>query len=141
MNSKIAAFLICLYVPHALADNHQDSNYRILRSFQKGKIEAVIIVREDGHLLGQPYQVELRANCNKTKTIEGQWPIQDSFSVCDLDPKSLKMNKDQSVMALKTKLSDLTNFNEQIELGISAPSVSCSKNTTIKKFNLSDLCK
>ena len=100
-----------------------------------------LIVREDGHLLGQPYQVELRANCASASSNPMKWPVQDSFSVCDLNPESARVNSQRTGVAIKTKLADHGNFEKQIELGVQSPQATCEEKTTIKKFSLRGLCK
>ena len=140
IRGKTLAFLVLFYIPQAQAHESNKSNFRTIKELTNDGTEVAVIVREDGHLLGQPYQVELRVNCSKSKDALDLWPIQDSFSVCDLDPNSVKLNRQRDVIALKTKLSDFRNFNDQIELGISSPKAQCSKQTTIKKFQLKRLC-
>ncbi len=141
MRRKFIIFCIGLtLLPSALAKAN-DQDFRVLKEMalpREGK--AVVLVREDGHLLGQPFQVELRVNCQTDQNNYLDWPVHDSFSVCDLDPESLKINSKKSAIALKTKMADHANFEQQLNLGLSSPQVKCEESTTVKKFSLNQLC-
>ena len=148
MNKNLIAFLLCFYLPSALAeasDEHKPSDhsddFRVLQelgAISGGK--AVLMVKEGGHLLGQPYQVEVRGNCSGGSTSQDKWPVKDSFSVCDLSPESVKLNTQKTAVALKTKMAEVSYFDQQIEEGMQHPQMRCLEKTTIKKFSLKNLC-
>ena len=119
---------------------HDNEEFRILQEFSKGgEYQAWLLVREDGHVLGQPYQVEMRVNCSKVKVQPLEAKVKDSFSVCDLDPDSLKQNRQGSAVALKTKMANIGDYYEKLGRG-PASTVLCQEKTTIKKFSLKNLC-
>ncbi len=125
---------------HGDSSDQSESDYRVLKTIEAGQGKAFIVAREDGHLLGQPYQVELRLNCDASDQDVMNLPIKDSFSVCDMKPESLKINKSQTAIAMKTKMADLDSYYAQVEQGIAHPEVSCQEKTTIKKISLKNLC-
>ncbi len=140
MSRRLIIFFLCFYLPSALAEA-SDQEYRVLKNLQDETGDAAaVVVREAGHLHGQPYQVELRVRCNNVSENPLQWSVRDSFSVCDLSPDSVKVNTQGSAVALKTKMADHANFEKQLELGISQPQIGCQSQTTIKKFSLRNLC-
>lgn len=147
MNSKILSFLICLYLPAGVAHAHGDETehsgkYRVLKEMQAPDGKGVtLMVREGGHLLGQRFQVELRAQCEKTTKDPIQWEVQDSFSVCDLSPDSAKVNSKKTAVALKTKMADIKFYDDQVAQGIKHPEERCQEQTTVKKFSLKTICK
>ncbi len=141
MSRHLVIFFLCFYLPSALAEAHDQEEYRVLKSLQGASgEEAAVVVREAGHLHGQPYQVELRVRCGDASENPLQWSVRDSFSVCDLSPESVKTNTQGSAVALKAKMADHANFEKQLELGISQPQIDCQQQTTIKKFSLRRLC-
>lgn len=118
-----------------------DSKLRQLGEYASPSGHKVYLVaREDGHLLGQPYQLELRADCGGDGGSVKSLPIQDSFSVCDMDPDSIKMNIKKTAIAMKVKLADIGSYDQKIAQGQASPEVSCLAATTIKKFSLKNLC-
>lgn len=142
MNKKLFTFLMCIYIPSALAEAHEGrvDSYRILKSWNIKDNKIAVVATEQGHLLGQPYQIELRAQCGKQSSEVMQWEVVDSFSVCDISPDSLKMNSQGSALAMKTKMSDLKYFDEQMNSGVISPQTRCLRETSIKKFSLQKLC-
>lgn len=136
--------LVVLHFPVTLlgAEDNEPvgEEFRVLLETQVKGNSVAVLVREGGHLLGQPYQIELRAQCNKNVSDKNQWSIVDSFSVCDLSPESLKINTQKSAIAMKTKMADLLDFDRQIEQGHRHPIAQCSKESSIKKFSLRKVC-
>ena len=141
------AFLICFGLPAvAKADQHDHEHdkikeYRVLEQVNKYEEGyAFVMVREGGHLLGQPYQVELRVECSGILSDPLKVKVKDSFSVCDLDPDSIKVNSDGTAIAVKAKMADVNYYDDQIAQGVSSPEMRCLEKTTIKKFSLRKLC-
>lgn len=139
------SFLILLYPDSSHA--HEEGfelkakhDYRVVYQTQIDGALAQVLVHEGGHLVGQPFQVELRVQCPGDSSDIVSLPVKDSFSVCDLDPESVKMNKQKTALALKVKQADLTTYYDQISEGKQEPELKCAKKTSIKKFSLSNLC-
>jgi hypothetical protein len=143
---RLVYFLICLLIAFPVSGHeHKDGDIhevRVLKHlFLKDGKKAVVLVREGGHILGQPFQVEIRANCQTQETDYQKWPVQDSFSVCDLSPESVKVNQAQTAVALKTKRADTQKYDDQLSRGVSSPDLVCHEKTQIKKFSLKTLCQ
>ena len=143
MIRSLICFLVIVYFPNALAGAEHSSSEQV-RILKEIKLEenkkAYIVVREAGHLLGQPYQVELRVQCDENKTKVLNLPVKDSYSVCDLKPESLKINLEKTALAMKVKTADLINYYDQVDRGIFNPKVRCQRQTSIEKFSLRKLC-
>lgn len=140
----ILTLILIFFFPQAFAHDSSQKNvdYRVLKELElQGASKAYIIAREDGHLLGQPFQVELRVQCHQEKVDVLKLKISDSFSVCDLSPESLKLNKAKTVIAMKAKMADLNTYYQDLEKGKASPEVKCGKATKIKKFSLKNLCQ
>ncbi len=142
-------FILCIIVlsfEWALAHDHEAQEdisleYRVLKEVSLSETQKVYLVaREDGHLLGQPYQIEVRVRCDGEKLDIIELPVKDSFSVCDMQPESVKINKAKTAMAMKVKVVDLKHYEDQLEAGQKSPDVRCHKKTEIKKFSLKKLC-
>ncbi len=65
----------------------------------------------------------------------------DSFSVCDIKPESVMMNVDQTAIAMKTKLVDMDDYNNQMASGTVDVKPNCAKATRVKIFSLENLCQ
>ena len=138
MNKSLLSFLFLIYFPTAAAS---DGDYRVLKSISVDHYSAELIVKEGGHLIGQPYQVELRVNCHDSNESDStSWDIKDSFSVCDLDPESSIINNQNTAVAIKTKMADMKSYNDAISNGELHPEMKCQKKTQIKKISLRNLC-
>ncbi len=143
---KVFFFTLCIYLPHALANAHDEAEgpsqeYRVLKQLALNSgIKAAVVVKEGGHLIGRPFQVELRVRCEGASSDVLQWPVHDSFSVCDMSPESVKVNRQMTAVALKAKVADLAHYDQQINDSASDPEVRCHKQTHIKKFSLKSLC-
>ncbi len=143
MKHLVVSLSILLSSSGALAHDHSSNptDYRVLKTIEAGgQGKAYIVARDEGHLVGQPFQVELRLNCEGDEKNILDLPIQDSFSVCDMKPESLKINRAQTAVAMKTKMADLDSFYAQVEKGEKHPQVMCQQKTTIKKLSLKNLC-
>lgn len=137
-------FLSLLLTPEAFAHEEGEKKteeIRILKTIDiNDKSKAYIVAREDGHILGQPYQVEMRLNCEGKEMEVKDLPVQDSLSVCDIDPESLKVNNQKTAVAMKTKLADMNSYYDEVEKGNTLATVKCLKKTKILKFTLKNLC-
>lgn len=138
--------ILMLLLPDTLYSHDEVSKaseeYRQLYQYENQKNQKVVLLaREDGHLIGQPFQIELRVLCKTESAKEpNTWLIRDSFSVCDMDPQSIRMNKQQTAFAMKVKEVDLEDYNRQLEAGENHPEPRCHIKTQIKKFSLKNLC-
>lgn len=140
MSSAFASFLIILSFPVTLAAQ-SDQDFRILHEYKSSTNQAFLIVREEPHRLGQPYQLELRVRCgDSTASDPLKLPIHDSFSACDIDPSSVKVNTSQTALALKTKMADVETYNDQVAQGIKSPILQCLNSTSVLKFSLQNIC-
>lgn len=140
---KKLVFLIFLLVPfvaHTHGDESKETKIRVLEKVQAGSSTLYLTAREDGHLLGRPFQTELRVSCVEGEELK-EAKIQDSHSVCDLDPKSAVINKEKTAIAIKVKEADINAYQKAVENGESKAEVPCDKKTKILKFSLRDFCK
>ncbi|MCB0377460.1 MAG: hypothetical protein KDD33_03120 [Bdellovibrionales bacterium] len=134
-------FLILTLSGHGLAHADTSGELRILKEIKLAKGKAFLVVRKDEHLLGRPFQVEVRAQCPGDASQVEDLAIKDSYSVCDLEPDSVKLNKKRSALALKTKEANVAAYEDQIAKGNMSAGVDCMRTTKILKFSLTDLCK
>ena len=160
MRLVVVLFIIFLYEAssgrtyHSSQGGHSDlhhssqesQKYRVLKTFAHSGASVWLIVREAGHMVGQPFQVELRVQCSSSSGSASNenimnLPVNDSFSVCDLDPESVLINTDQTAMAMKTKSVDMNDYNRQTASGTVDIQPKCSVATTIKTFSLENLCQ
>ena len=121
----------------------EPSNIRVLHSgTSQNGYHYFITAREASHVLGQKFQVELRYSCDNSKhTHEAlEAPVQDSFSVCDLDPNSIKLNLQKSAMALKVKAAVLYSYYDQVGQGLESPILYCETKTQVRSFSLKQIC-
>lgn len=137
--------LVFLYPDSSRADEEgyelkAKHDYRVVYQTQIEGAQAKVLVHEGGHVVGQPFQVELRAQCPGQSADIVSLPVKDSFSVCDVDPSSIKMNKQKTALAMKVKQADLKTYYDQISDGKKEPELKCSEKTFIKKFSLRNLC-
>ena len=138
-------FIVTLFFSQSVLAEHdhefqKGDKYRVLKEISLPENHrAVIMVHEGGHILGQPFQVELRVACQGQDKIEN-FVVRDSFSTCDLSPDSIRINNQKTAMALKVKNADITFYNQQISNGIPSPVLRCARATQVKKFSLRDLC-
>jgi len=115
-------------------------DYRVVyQTLLEGAV-AKVLVHEGGHVVGQPFQVELRVQCPGRSADIVSLPVKDSFSACDIDPSTVKMNNQKTALAMKVKLADLKTYYDQISNGQKEPELKCSEKTVIKKFSLRNLC-
>jgi hypothetical protein len=117
------------------------SPHRILWQESVNGALVTVVVHEGGHVLGQPFQVELRVQCAGTEAPLHEQPVQDSFSACDLDPSSLKVNRQKTALAMKAKAADLNHYYDQIAAGKQEPELRCQPQTQISKLSLNRLCQ
>ncbi len=156
MRVFIVLFIIFLYKtssgdsshsPHGSSESSDEKKeYRVLMEFSHSNAHVWLIVREVGHMMGQPFQVELKVQCHPSSdtapTVDiMEVPVQDSFSVCNMDPESVVMNLEQTGIAMKTKSVDMNNYNNQVASGIVNIKPQCAKDTTIRVFSLENLCQ
>ena len=156
MRILIVLMIIFSHWPSFSSDDHDHNHdhstenptstsedFRILKKIRLSDARVWLIVREQGHLLGQPFHVELRVQCENLEsesTTPMDLPIKDSFSVCDLDPSSVRVNSNNTALALKTKMADTNDYNKQVAAGVIDPKPKCDPATVIKMFSLRNLC-
>lgn len=119
--------------------NTKDSKHgqRLLMKGNTNAGESVQLkVRDQGHIHGQPFIVEMYVNCKD----EGPPVLVDSVSVCDLSPKSVKANRWNTAYGLKVKYADVTGYNEMIARGSLDARVQCKPQTDILTFALDNRC-
>lgn len=143
MRQNIFFLLTTLFALTAYADDENVSaTTRVLHTIplENGTV-AYVVVREGGHMVGQPFNLELRANCSSEKKDVKELEPVDAHSVCDLDPKSVVINKDKTAVAVKTKMADKDYYDKQVESGATEIKTRCSRKTKIVKFSLRTLCQ
>lgn len=115
---------------------------RILKEInlvQGGKV--YVTARQAGHILGQQFQVEVRVSCLGEVERPGELEVSDSFSVCDMDPDSLVVNRSGTAVAMKTKMAKVFSETELLSGENRNFYESCASKTEIKKFSLRNLCQ
>lgn len=139
---------VLLFISHILftfnvyahGDEASSQEVRVLKEVNLKKGKAYVVARKAGHLIGRPFQVEVRLDCEGSGQDVQSLKVQDSYSVCDLDPESLKINQAQTAIALKTKDADIETYNDRIAQGETNVDALCAKETKVLKFSLRNLC-
>jgi hypothetical protein len=144
MRKLLCIAILSLSVASAYAHEGHDDNYelRLLKTIElKDKQVVYLTVRDQGHVLGQPFIVETRVSCQGPVTEVSKLPVHDSYSVCDMQPESIKLNKQRTAVAMKSKSADINSYYSDIEKGVQRTEVRCRPKTEILKFTLQNLCK
>jgi hypothetical protein len=142
---KAFLFLVLLFFSFSVLSHENNSNDDVdLRLLQEIDLQqggtVFVTAREAGHILGQGFQIEVRVSCDGGIDDPSHLPVEDSFSVCDMDPDSLMVNKAGTAIAMKTKMAKVFSEAELLEKRNREFFENCSKKTEIKKFSLKKLC-
>ncbi|MEO0335762.1 MAG: hypothetical protein AAF202_05185 [Pseudomonadota bacterium] len=122
--------------------NAENKNVRVLRAGEVNGYRYLLTAEEHSHVLGQKFQVQLRYSCSTQASDQPEnLPVQDSFSVCDLSPSSVKVNKSKTAIGIKTKAADREHYYEQVSQGITSPKLYCKSETEVRKFSLKRICR
>ncbi len=100
-----------------------------------------LTVRDEGHVLGQNFIVQLRASCNGESDDFTKLKVLDSFSVCNLKPESVKINRKSTAIAFLSKTANINKYYEDLADGKVDPKVDCNASIEIQKFSLKNICK
>ncbi len=116
-------------------------NVRLLKKIPlAGGHFVYLTVRDEGHVLGQNFLVQLRASCKGEVDDFSSLKILDSISVCNLKPESVKTNKNLTALAFLSKSANINKYYEDISNGKTEPNVDCNAKTEILKFSLKNIC-
>lgn len=128
-----------LVAPNIIAKTSH--NVRLLKKIpmQDGKF-VYLTVRDEGHVLGQNFVVQLRASCSGEVEDFSSLDIIDSLSVCNMKPESVKTNRNLTAVAFLSKTANINKYYENISDGKSEPKVDCNLKTEIQKFSLRKIC-
>jgi len=135
---KFIALILCLTFS-AVAN----PTFRILKEVQISDGKAFLTVSERIHVLGQPFHIEVRAQCRgQLGSAVETLPVIDSMTVCDLDPNSVKINSESTAVAVKTKMANIEAHYAQFEAGREPDPrrIPCESQTEIVTFSLQNLC-
>lgn len=108
--------------------------------------DVFVIVRNDGHLLGHPYIIELRPNCGGVEKDWKKLKVADSQSACfvmkgteSVDPSnktlSLKIYEANSVMM------NVASMTEPVQGKALDVKPQCSPTATVFTFQLKNFCQ
>lgn len=116
-------------------------NVRLLKKIpMKNGSFVYLTVRDEGHVLGQNFVVQLRASCSGEVEDFSSLEVIDSLSVCNLKPESVKTNRSLTAVAFLSKTANINKYYEDISNGESDPKVDCNLKTEIQKFSLKNVC-
>jgi hypothetical protein len=126
--------------PHIIQKSSH--NVRLLKTIQISKNQYVYLtVRDEGHVLGQYFVVQLRANCSGAVKDFSKLEVLDSVSVCNMKPESVKTNRDMTAVAFLSKTANINKYYDDISNGVVEPKVDCNSKTEIQKFSLKKICQ
>ena len=133
-----------IVAPNIVAPNiiaKTSHNVRLLKKIpmKDGKY-VYLTVRDEGHVLGQNFVVQLRASCSGEVEDFSSLDIIDSLSVCNMKPESVKTNRDLTAVAFLSKTANINKYYEDLSNGKSDPKVDCNLKTEIQKFSLRKIC-
>jgi hypothetical protein len=116
-------------------------NVRLLKKIpmNDGKI-VYLTVRDEGHVLGQNFVVQLRASCSGEVEDFSNLEIIDSLSVCNMKPESVKTNRQLTAVAFLSKTANINKYYDDLSSGKTEPKVDCNLKTEIQKFSLRKIC-
>lgn len=117
-----------------------NESFRVLKEFDVEGGKAILTVSERAHVLGQPFHLELRVNCSNADVEIENLPVHDSFSVCDMQPESIKVNTLGTAIAMKTKMANVDKYYDLVGEGRVPASVPCKAKTEVMKFTLKGVC-
>ena len=128
-----------LIAPNIIAKTSH--NVRLLKKIpMKDGNYVYLTVRDEGHVLGQNFVVQLRASCSGEVEDFSSLDIIDSLSVCNMKPESVKTNRDLTAVAFLSKTANINKYYEDLSSGKSKPKVDCNLKTEIQKFSLRKIC-
>lgn len=146
MKSSLLAvlFVLSCITTHAHeADkvNPEEFNLRLLKTIElEGGTVVYITARDQGHVLGQPFVIETRVSCKGRDEDLKRLKVHDSYSVCDMEPHSIVVNRQNTAVAMKSKAADIDSYYQSIAGGKTPSEVSCQEKTELLKFSLKNLC-
>jgi hypothetical protein len=122
--------------------HNTDHSVRLLKTIKLDSNKFVYLTaRDNGHVLGQKFLVQKRVSCNGSVEDFSKLEVLDSYSVCNMKPESITLNKNQTAVAMLSKSADVDRYHRDIESGLTSPEINCRKNTEILKFSLNDICE
>ena len=100
-----------------------------------------VTIRKDGHLLGKPFNVELRPQCGQKKSAVADLRVVDMESACRLDKESLSW--DPNLKKLSLRMWDVAAQDHSLKVlsQQSTQSIPCEGNAKTFVFDLSNLCR
>lgn len=103
-------------------------------------------VRKTAVVVGMPYSLELRVNCDGGRKIDFKsLHADDSKNICDVKPKSPRLMADGESIGILVREVDSDSYNEQTQnlspekVGEIVPA--CKKQTSEFVFKLKDFCR
>ncbi len=116
-------------------------NVRLLKKINLSDDQIVYLtVRDEGHVLGQNFVVQVRASCKGDIEDYSTLKVIDSISVCNMKPESVKTNKNLTAVAFLAKTANIDKYYEDIANGTADARVECNSKTEIQKFSLKNIC-
>lgn len=132
---------------HALGEeahehSHEEHGIRVLKSFSLGGDAYMYLsVRDQGHVLGQPFVVETRLSCVGEVEDIKELEVVDSYSVCNMLPDSVVINTKATAVGMIVKSADIDRYDRDIASGLESPDIQCYEQNEMLKFSLKNLCK
>ena len=131
---------------HSVASNvhliqKEDHEIRLLKTLHLQKNQVVYLsARNNGHVLGQNFVIETRVSCSGKVSDFTELSVIDSYSVCNMNPKSITKNTKGTALAMLAKSANINKYYEDIGEGVSSPEISCNDRNELLKFSLKNLC-
>lgn len=101
-----------------------------------------VLVHPDGHLVNEPFVIQLRPECDQEKT-DMNWrklDIRASESVCMVDRSAIELNRMTQEIFVKVYEVDRDDFQKQLMSNPATAKAKCLKESTVIRFDLKGIC-
>ena len=110
-------------------------------SLNENRGSVVVVVRDDNHLAGQEFLVELRPNCGAENVNVNDLEALDVESACKVDVDSIAINPEKSEISVKVWGVDTKAYRKSANQQLAKATPKCSGVAKTVKFPLSRFCK
>ena len=106
----------------------------------KTKKSLHVVIRKDGHLIGKPFIIEIRADCRGSGASWRKLEVGDMESACGVRRETLKYDPDNASVQIEYFDTDADAFNEESLHARDPVSPRCETKTKTFQVKFSELC-
>lgn len=100
-----------------------------------------IMVHSNGHLIGNPYIIEVIPDCQKTGLNWRRLPVKASESTCQVDRNGIELDRARQEVSVRVFKMDREKFQKDLMSDPTKAQARCLKESSVLKFILKDLCE